>query len=122
MDVLGEALSDRKQTEKLMHRGARDARSSHPRGHQDTPHGGPGLFDPLPPAGLTSQRARVSIREIPSRPPRRPGVRIGGYSVHALDVVAGLYGAAVLVAIFTHSRPAVAVMVAAGLLVAWTWR
>jgi hypothetical protein len=53
------------------------------------PHPDPG------PAPLTPRRAQVTIREIPPRP------RIlGGYRVHALDVITVLLGIAVLLAIF----------------------
>ena len=52
---------------------------------------------------LTPYRARVTIREIPQRPqrpPRRPGIWIGGYRVRALDVIAAVCFAALLVVIF----------------------
>jgi hypothetical protein len=76
--------------------------SSHWRGRRDSPpRGGPASSllrpptDPGP-ATLTPRRARVTIREIPGR----TGIRIGGYSIHALDVIAGVLGIAVLLAIF----------------------
>ena len=52
------------------------------------------------PRDLTPHRARVTIREIPMRPPRRPGIWIGGYRVRALDVIAAVCFAAMLVVIF----------------------
>ena len=70
------------------------------RGRRDPlpPRGGSAssLLEPPGPATLTPRRARVTIREYP---PRRRGIRIGGYRVHALDVIALLLGLAVIVAI-----------------------
>jgi hypothetical protein len=72
------------------------------RGRRDTPpRGGPAssLLSPPPdpgPAPLTPLRARVTIREVP----RRTGIRIGGYRIHVLDVIAVVLGIAVLLAIF----------------------
>jgi hypothetical protein len=68
------------------------------------PRGGPAsaLLQPPPhlgPAPLTSRRTRVTLRETPRPAPRRPGIWIGSYRVHALDVVALLLGLAVVVAI-----------------------
>jgi hypothetical protein len=47
------------------------------------------------PAPLTPRRARVIVREIPAR----RGI-LGGYRVHALDIIAAVLGIAVLLAIF----------------------
>jgi hypothetical protein len=75
------------------------------RGHRDSPpRGGPAssLLRPPPdpgPAPLTPQRARVTICETPRFAPQRPGIRIGGYRIHALDVIAVVLGIAVLLAI-----------------------
>jgi hypothetical protein len=62
--------------------------------------GGPAsaLLQPPPdpgPAPLTPRRAQVTIREIPLRPRL-----LGGYRIHALDVIALVLGIAVLLAIF----------------------
>lgn len=46
------------------------------------------------------RRARVTIRETPRPTPRRPGIWIGGYRVHGLDVIALVAGVAVLLAVF----------------------
>jgi hypothetical protein len=75
------------------------------RGRRDSPpHGGPAssLLHPPPdpgPAPLTPRRVRVTIRETPRSAPRRPGIWIGGYRIHALDVITLLLGIAVLLAI-----------------------
>ena len=76
------------------------------------PGGGSTLLQPPQdrgPVPLTPARARVSLREVPVRPPRRRGIRIGeyrvhgiwigGYRVHALDIIALLLGLAVIAAI-----------------------
>lgn len=68
------------------------------------PRGGPAssLLRPPPdpgPAPLTPRRTRVTIRETPGAAPRRPGIWIGGYRIHALDVIAMVLGIAVLLAI-----------------------
>ena len=47
------------------------------------------------PAPLTPRRTRVTIREVP----RRPRI-LGGYRIHALDVITAVLGIAVLLAIF----------------------
>jgi hypothetical protein len=78
-------------------------RPSRPRSRRSSPPDvGSALLQPLDPgpADLTPTRARVWIREIPQRPPRRPGVWIGGYRVCALDVVAAVLGIVLLVVIF----------------------
>ena len=66
--------------------------------------GGPGnslLQSPDPgPAPLMPYRARVTIRETPRPAPRRPGIWIGGYRVHSLDVITLVAGVAVLLAVF----------------------
>ena len=91
-----------------MHRA--DPRASRPsprrRGRHDTlpPRGGPAstlLSPPLDPgpAPLTPRRTRVTIRETPRAAPRRPGIRIGGYRIHVLDVIAVVLGIAVILAI-----------------------
>jgi hypothetical protein len=103
-----------------VHRGDRSSGRRGHRDHDDPLDGGPGLFGP--PAGLAPQGARVTLRDLPGRPPRRPGVWIGRYKVHALDAVAATYGAAVLVAIFTRNFLAVVIIVAAGLVVTLAWR
>ena len=69
------------------------------------PRGGPvsSLLQSPPdpgPAPWTPRRARVTIRETPRTAPRHSGIRIGGYRIHALDVIAVLLGIAVLLAIF----------------------
>jgi hypothetical protein len=66
----------------------------------------------------TPARARVTLRELPAR---RPGAWIGGYKVHVLDVVAVIFGSAVLVAIFTRSFTAVVVTFTAGIIVSIVW-
>ena len=77
-----------------------------PHGHRrQSPPGGGGpsmlLQPPDPgPADLTPYRARVWIREVPQRPPRKPGVWIGRYRVRALDVVCVALIAAALAAYF----------------------
>lgn len=62
------------------------------------------LIPPVPaglgPAPLTPRRAQVWIREIPRPAPRRPGIWIGSYRVHVLDVIMIVSGIAVLLAIF----------------------
>jgi hypothetical protein len=69
--------------------------------HDPLPHeGGPAstLLQPPPdpgPAPWTPYRTEVSIREIPGH--RRI---LGGYRIHALDVIAVVLGIAVLLAIF----------------------
>ena len=90
-----------------MHRA--DPRASRPsprrRGRRDSPpRGGPAstlLTPPLDPgpAPLTPRRTRVTIRETPRAAPRRPGIRIGSYRIHVLDVIAMVLGLAVLLAI-----------------------
>ena len=88
-----------------MHRA--DPHTSRPsprrRGRRDPlpPRGGPAstLLQPPGPAPLTPTRARVTIRETPRSAPRRPGIWIRGYRIHALDVIALLLGLAVLAAI-----------------------
>ena len=65
------------------------------------PRGGPAstLLQPPPdpdPAPWTPRRARVTIREFP---PRRRGIRLGGYRIRVLDVVALILGIAVILAI-----------------------
>ena len=57
------------------------------------------LLEPPGPAPLTPTRARVTIRETPRSAPRRSGIWIGGYRIHALDVIAVVLGIAVLLAI-----------------------
>ena len=75
------------------------------RGRRDSPpRGGPAssLLHPPPdpsPAPLTPRRVRVTIRETPRFAPRRPGIRIGSYRIHVLDVIAIVLGIAVLLAI-----------------------
>jgi hypothetical protein len=49
------------------------------------------------PAPLTPRRTRVTIRETRAT---RPGIRIGSYRIHVLDVVTVVLGIAVLLAIF----------------------
>jgi hypothetical protein len=91
-----------------MHRA--DPRADRPfprwRGRHDTlpPRGGPA--SPLPgppldpgPAPLTPRRTRVTIRQSPRSAPRRPGIRVGGYRIHVLDVIAIVLGIAVILAI-----------------------
>ncbi|MGH3192340.1 MAG: hypothetical protein ACRDOL_34845 [Streptosporangiaceae bacterium] len=63
------------------------------------------LLGPQPgpePRDFTPRPARITIREIPQRPSRRPpgrtGLWIGGYKIHALDVVAAVFAVAVIVA------------------------
>jgi hypothetical protein len=51
------------------------------------------------PAPLTPRRSRVTVRETSRSAPRRSGIWIGGYHVHALDVVTLILGIAVLLAI-----------------------
>ena len=91
-----------------MHRA--DPRASRPpsrrRGRRDTlpPRGGPAstlLTPPLDPgpAPLTPRRTRVTIRATPRTAPRRPGIRVGSYRIHILDVIAVVLGLAVLLAI-----------------------
>jgi hypothetical protein len=68
------------------------------------PRGGPAstLLQPPPhlgPAPLTPQCAQVTIRDTPGSAPRRPGIRIGGYRIHVLDVITLILGIAVLLAI-----------------------
>ena len=60
------------------------------------------LLQPLDPGprDLTPHRARVWIREIPMRPPRRPRIWIGGYRVRALDMACVALIAAALAAYF----------------------
>ena len=103
-----------------MHRGPREGRSRH-RQHDSRrslliEH----PADP-PPADLMPYRARVTVREVPARPARRPGPWIGGYRVHVLDVIAVVFGTAVLVAIFSRSFVAVAVIFTAGIIAAIVW-
>ena len=76
-----------------------------PRGHrrQSPPAGGgPSMLLQPPdpgPRDLTPHGIRVWIREIPMPPPRRRGIWIGGYKVHALDVIAAVCAIVLLVAI-----------------------
>ena len=56
------------------------------------------------PRDLTPHGTRVWIREIPQRPPRRPGAWIGGYRVRALDVITFVLVVAALVAYFLWPR------------------
>ena len=87
-----------------MHRA--DRLTSPHRGHRHHPPGGAPasmLLQPLDPgpADLTPYRARVTIREIPQRPqrpPRRPGIWIGGYRVRAIDVITFILVAAAVLA------------------------
>ncbi len=80
--------------------------SPHWRGRHDSPpRGGPAssLLQPPPdlgPAPLTPRRAQVWIREIPRPAPRRPGIWIGRYRIHVLDVIMAVLGIAVLLVIF----------------------
>jgi hypothetical protein len=87
----------------VVHR-ADPERPSRPRGRRPPPDGGPAstLLQPMDPgpAPLTPHRARVRIREIPQRPPRRPGIWIGSYRVRALDVITVLLVAAAVAAWF----------------------
>jgi hypothetical protein len=76
------------------------------RGRRDPlpPLGGPvsTLLTPPPdprPAPLTPRRTRVTIRETPLSATRRPGIRIGTYRIHVLDVVVLILGIAVILAI-----------------------
>lgn len=79
--------------------------SPHWRGRHDSPsRGGPAssLLQPSPdlgPAPLTPRRAEVWIREIPRPAPRRPGIWIGSYRLHVLDVITVVLGIAALAAI-----------------------
>jgi hypothetical protein len=68
--------------------------------------------------GPRDDRPQVTLRELPAR---RPGTWIGGYKVHVLDVVAVIFGSAVLVAIFTRSFTAVVVTFTAGIIVSIVW-
>jgi hypothetical protein len=82
----------------------RDRRHSPPAGG---PPGSCLLQQPDPePRDLTPHRTRVTIREIPQRPSRRPpgrtGLWIGGYRVHVLDVAAAVFGIVLLVAILVR--------------------
>ena len=83
-----------------------DRPSPHRRGRRDVPpRGGPAssLLQPPPdmsPAPLTPRRAQVWIREIPRPAPRRPGLWIGSYRIHVLDVITAVLAIAVLLAIF----------------------
>jgi hypothetical protein len=80
--------------------------SPHRRGRRDSPSGsGPAssLLEPPPdlgPAPLTPRRAQVWIREIPRPVPRRPGIWIGSYRIHVLDVITAVLGIAVLLVVF----------------------
>jgi hypothetical protein len=69
-----------------------------------------GRHDPLPPRGDPASSLLqpppdpgpapwTPWRTVGGFPPRRPGIRIGGYRVRALDVIAFLLGVAVLLAI-----------------------
>lgn len=79
--------------------------SPHRRGRHDSlPRGGPAssLLQPPPelgPAPLTPRRARVWIRETPRPAPRRPGIWIGSYRIHVLDVIAVVLAIALLLVI-----------------------
>jgi hypothetical protein len=80
-----------------------DRPSPRRRGRRDPlpPRGGSAssLLQPPPdqgPAPLTPRRTRVTPRSAP----RRPGIGIGGYRIHVLDVITVLLGIAVLLAIF----------------------
>jgi hypothetical protein len=60
------------------------------------------LLTPPPdpgPAPVTPRRTRVTIREAPRFAIRRPGIRIGTYRIHVLDVIALILGIAVILAI-----------------------
>ena len=48
---------------------------------------------------MTPRRAQVWIREISRRAPRRPGIWIGSYRIHVLDVITAVLGIAVLLAV-----------------------
>jgi hypothetical protein len=73
------------------------------RGRRDPlpPRGGPAssLLEPPPDPGPAPWIPRRTRGTVGGLPPRRPGIRVGGYRIHALDVIAVLLGIAVLLAI-----------------------
>lgn len=73
--------------------------------HDSPPRDGPAssFLEPTPDLGsapLTARRAQVWIRETPRPRPAAPGIWIGGYRIHVLDVITVVLGMAVLLVIF----------------------